>query len=121
MGSGRTDSGGVRRSEQTRRALETAVSLGAHSPEVTASLADLKASSPSEQTLFFSRPPQDIDPVCPALLPARIPGRKFFFRKRLRVSRGHAVRRDGRRPMIELGRSRAVAQGFVGLCERAFR
>ena len=30
--------------EQTRRALETAVSLGAHSPEVTASLADLKAS-----------------------------------------------------------------------------
>ena len=46
--------------EQTRRALDTAVSLGAHSPEVTASLADLKASSPSEQTqLFFSRPPQD--------------------------------------------------------------
>jgi tetratricopeptide (TPR) repeat protein len=45
---------------QARRALDTAVSLGAHSPEVTACLSALKAGSAANQTrLFFERPPED--------------------------------------------------------------
>ena len=46
--------------EQARRELETALSLGAHSPEVASCLAALKAGTPCDQPqLFFTRPPQD--------------------------------------------------------------
>ncbi len=46
--------------EPARHALETAVSLGARSPEVTACLTALRqGTAPDPERLFFTRPPQD--------------------------------------------------------------